>query len=123
MRHTLHMLLLSAIVTMVMAACGGSAAPTPTSVPAAGPGDDQAGASVYRASGCATCHGADGVGTDRAPTLAGHTAVEVRAQVRDPQGSMPAYALDRISEQELADLVAFITGLETGDGHDHHHEH
>ena len=121
--HSIHLLLLLAIVVLAIAACGTDTPPTPTAGPSAGAGDAQTGRSVFRASGCTTCHGEEGVGTDRAPALAGHTAAEVRAQVRDPEGRMSAYGPDRISEQELADLVAFVTSLETADGHDHHHEH
>lgn len=80
------------------------------------------GTETYRTVGCSGCHGEGGEGTAIAPALANHTPEQVRAQVRSPRpGSvMPAFAEETLGDNELEDIIAFITTLE-GEGHEHMH--
>ena len=62
------------------------------------------GAAVYYAQGCALCHGANG----EAPGdlfIRGRIETEI---VRKGAQGMPAYGRDRISDQELKDLEAYL---------------
>lgn len=84
-------------------------------VAAQGTGDAAAGQAVFQAS-CNACHpGAKaGIGpalygtafTDRYPDAAAITAV-----VRSGRGGMPAFATDRLKDQDLADVVAYLGSL------------
>lgn len=71
------------------------------------------GAVLYTSLGCVTCHGvhAEGlVGPRIAGTLLGPGAVQ--AQVRTPRSHyMPAFPADRLSDEELAAIYAFLQGL------------
>jgi cytochrome c551 len=87
---------------------GGAPEQSPQQVVAAG--DAARGKEVY-AQNCAACHGEDG-GGGTGPKLEGEEAYTnadvVVDQIRDGGGGMPAFA-DRLSEQELADVSAFVT--------------
>jgi mono/diheme cytochrome c family protein len=73
-------------------------------------GDAAKGKQVF-ADNCAACHGGDG-GGGTGPQLRGQDqytdAETVVDQVRGGGGGMPAFG-DRLSEQELADVSAFVT--------------
>jgi len=79
-----------------------------------GGGDAQAGAQVF-ADNCATCHGDDGSGGAGPPldTFDDPTAVE--QQVRNGGGGMPAFE-GQLSDQEIADVVAYVTQDIAGGG-------
>ena len=117
-------------ITGLVAACA-TETPTATFVPTAtvpavptatpedhdhddgdGEGDAEAGYAVFVAAGCSACHGADAEGTSIAPALAGHSEAQVRSQVREPVGLMPVFSLDQVSEADLVNLAAYITGLD-----------
>jgi mono/diheme cytochrome c family protein len=68
------------------------------------------GAAVYFAQGCQLCHGAVG----NAPAELALRSRETEA-VRGGRSGMPAYGTDRISNAELADLVAYL-GTFSGGG-------
>ena len=72
---------------------------------------------VFIAKGCAACHGQNSEGTDFAPALAGHTEGQIRRQVRAPVGIMPVFPPDKVSNDELAQLVSYITNLEGDHAH------
>lgn len=72
---------------------------------------------LFVSKGCASCHGQKGEGADTAPALPGHTAAEVRRQVRGPVGAMPAFGRDQITDQELEQIAAYITSLPGAPGH------
>ena len=88
-------------------------------------GDAEAGRALFNMS-CALCHGADAIGTARAPSLLGldlqgeYIARRVRTsgQSQSPVydgltgGAMPFFAADRLSDAELLDLVAFVETAE-----------
>jgi len=109
---------------LIAVACG--AAATPTAVPAPAPtsaGTSSSpippkvhGAQLFVEKGCAACHGQNGEGSAIAPALPGHTAEQVRRQVRNPIGLMPKFGPERLNDEELEELIEFITGLKS-DGH------
>ena len=115
-------ILLSSMLTA--AACGAAATPTvipppqptPTSAPSLTLVPEVHGQQLFVDKGCAACHGQNAEGSDIAPALPGHTAEQVRRQVRNPIGTMPRFGPERISNEELEELVEFITEL-TSDGH------
>ena len=117
MRHR-HVLALAATVGMVvlLAACG-QPAPTATAPPAPTLSPAELGEQLFAVKGCAACHGLDAAGTGIAPALPGHSAEQVRRQVRSPLGSMPAFGPGQISDRELDLPVAYVEGLEAGEGH------
>jgi mono/diheme cytochrome c family protein len=71
---------------------------------------------LYLATGCFECHGRDGQGgafNGPAPTLA-HTELGFEAfkdQLRQPANDMPAYSAVVMSDQDVADLLAFVRAL------------
>lgn len=88
-------------------------------------GDPEAGRALFNTS-CAFCHGTDAVGTNQALSLSGraldgaYIALRVRTsgQMDSPVydgltgGQMPFWGADRLSDDELRDLVAFISTSE-----------
>ena len=107
---------------LTAAACGNAATPAPEptppldSAPSSTLAPEADGPQLFVDKGCASCHGQNGDGSDIAPALPGHTAEQVRRQVRNPIGTMPRFGPEQISDQELEELVEFITG-QTTDGH------
>ena len=87
------------------AAQGGAAAPA---------GDPAAGRAVYTIgnTSCRNCHGTDGEGAF-APALAGRNLSyeHFRDYVRNPLGRMPGWIEKELTDQEIADLVAYFDGL------------
>lgn len=73
-----------------------------------------AGMALYQKAGCIACHGENARGSKIAPPLAGHTEEQVRRAVRNPQGIMPRFGDDKLTEKELRALAAYIAGLEPG---------
>ena len=79
-------------------------------------GDAGNGKRVYLADGCFTCHGRSGQGgafNRPAPSLA-KTEMPFdafKAQLRDPANDMPAYSTAVLSDQEIADMYAFVQSL------------
>lgn len=74
--------------------------------------DSAIGEALYRYFGCFGCHGYQAEGAF-GPRLAG-TALsfeELRAQVREPRERMPAFRPERISDEELAHIYAFLQSL------------
>jgi len=110
------------IFTLLLAAC--SAATPPTAVPTPAPTDQitdiaaadlspdaAAGLEIYRAVGCAGCHGQDGEG-NIGPALAGHTQEQLFRQVRAPKGDiMPPFPEDRLSDDDVEKIGAWIDTL------------
>lgn len=114
------------VLGMALVACGGAAPiptalPTTASIPATLPAPDEpasAGQSLFVSKGCAACHGQDGEGSAIAPALAGHSALMVKRQVRNPRFQMPAFSTAQISDAELEAIAVYIGSL-GGDGHAH----
>jgi mono/diheme cytochrome c family protein len=82
---------------------------------AAGPtGTPDAGKAVWALgnTSCRNCHGDDGGGAF-GPPLAGRsfTYARFRGYVRAPLGRMPGYVESELTDQEIADLVAYFNSL------------
>ncbi len=79
-------------------------------------GDAAAGKRIYLAVGCLSCHGRSGQGgtfNGPAPILA-RTAMPWEGfvnQLRHPANEMPAYAENVMTDQQLADIYAFLQSL------------
>lgn len=94
-----------------------------------GGGDEMAGQQLFNES-CAICHGQDAAGTERAPVLRGSLldAETIARRVRTSGatdsavyegltgGRMPFWSADRLSDDELLDLVAFVLANDGGGG-------
>jgi mono/diheme cytochrome c family protein len=98
----------------VMAACvGGVGAARAQDAPL---GNAVEGKRLYLAVGCFTCHGRAGQGgamNGPAPILA-KTAMPFdgfKGQLREPMSDMPAYAEIVMSDQQIADIYAFLQTL------------
>jgi mono/diheme cytochrome c family protein len=91
---------------------------TRAQAPAAKSGDAPAatiasGKRVFESAGCAACHGAQGQGTALAPQIAPPpmAAAAVIAYVRQPTGKMPPIPASTASDQQLADVCAFLQSV------------
>jgi ubiquinol-cytochrome c reductase cytochrome c subunit len=81
-------------------------------------GDAARGKAAYMKHGCYACHGTIGQGGDRGsgPRI----AYDVwpwegfAQQTRRPRESMPRYPAEHLSDQELADIYAYIAGQKRG---------
>lgn len=60
---------------------------------------------------CASCHSVDASGSDRAPAALGFSAGDIMAQVRDPEGEMPAFPAELLSDEDLALIVQYMLSL------------
>ena len=77
---------------------------------AAPKGDALNGKKVYISYGCYQCHGYQGQGSNAGPRLAPNPFpyVAFSNQLRRPRARMPAYTLNTASNQELADIYAYL---------------
>jgi mono/diheme cytochrome c family protein len=79
-------------------------------------GDAAHGKQLFLAVGCFTCHGRSGQGgayNGPAPVLA-HTALPFdgfKGQLRNPADDMPAFSETVLSDQDIADIYAFVETL------------
>jgi mono/diheme cytochrome c family protein len=107
-------LLTHAIAAAALIAACGLTSPAPAQDAPAG--DPANGQRVYLADGCFTCHGRAGQGGALnyvAPPLAQiEMPVEsFQAFLREPPNDMPAYSTAVLSDQEAADIHAFLRSL------------
>ena len=104
-----------AVSALVALTCAVAAAPFAAAQDAP-QGNATNGKRVYLADGCFTCHGRSGQGgayNGPAPILA-HTALPFDAfkgQLRNPSDDMPAYSDAVLSDQDIADIYAFVQAL------------
>jgi mono/diheme cytochrome c family protein len=99
----LGFLLLSATLAAQSPASGQSAAPA---------GNLQNGKKIFSSYGCYQCHGFEGqggAGARLAPRPIGFAAFS--KYVRQPSGEMPPYTSRVVSDQELADIYAFLQSI------------
>lgn len=79
---------------------------------AASSADREAGAELFKQKGCEHCHGPDGVGTVRAPSLAtvGRRLKkdEIEQQIRDGGKQMPPFK-DVLNDDETHKLVDYLS--------------
>ena len=84
------------------------------------PSTPMPGAAVYRADGCAACHGQAGEGTARAPALVGIgsklSAAQVAALFHNPTAAMTAGGMPPVTgnTETLALLVTYLRSLRAG---------
>jgi mono/diheme cytochrome c family protein len=80
------------------------------------PGNAANGKTLYLAQGCFTCHGRAGQGgalNGPAPSLA-KTEMPFEGfagQLRDPANDMPAYSKALLSDQDVADIYAYVESV------------
>ena len=78
------------------------------------PGDAENGKRVFMRNGCYQCHGTVGQGGLAGPRLAqtSLTAARFISYVRNPRpGNMPPYRTKVMTDQELADVYAYIKSV------------
>jgi mono/diheme cytochrome c family protein len=78
------------------------------------PGDAESGKRIFLRNGCYQCHGTVGQGGSGGARLAQTklTQIALTAYVRNPRsGGMPPYRAKVMSDQELADVFAYIKSL------------
>jgi ubiquinol-cytochrome c reductase cytochrome c subunit len=78
-------------------------------------GSAENGHSAYMKYMCYTCHGTVGQGADRGtgPKLAPNPVsfATFQAQLRTPRQDMPPYRKEFVSDQEIADLYAYLASI------------
>ena len=87
--------------------------PTATAAPAGPPaGDGAQGEALWAAQPCSGCHGANAEG-NLGPRLAGTglSFDQVLLQVRTGAAPMPAFTEEQISDQQVADIYAWLKSL------------
>jgi mono/diheme cytochrome c family protein len=106
---------IAAAVFGVAALCAGAlAAARAQDAPPAG--DAAKGKKIFLTIGCFTCHGRLGQGgayNGPAPILA-HTMLPFdgfKGQIRNPADDMPAFSSAVLSDQDIADIYAFVESL------------
>jgi mono/diheme cytochrome c family protein len=76
-------------------------------------GDAKRGEALFTKNMCYTCHGTAGQGT-RYGTRLGPRTLPWEAfshQVRRPRAAMPRYPAEYVSDQDLADIVAYLANV------------
>ena len=103
-------------LTLLAAAALGVGACATVQAQDAPPGNVANGKQLYLAQACFTCHGRSGQGgafNGPAPSLA-KTEMPFdgfAAQMRDPANDMPAYSKALLSDQDIADIYAYVESL------------
>jgi mono/diheme cytochrome c family protein len=71
---------------------------------------------VYTSIGCYACHGTLGQGASTGPRLAPNPIpfAAFQQQVRQPRQDMPRYAPQFLSDQDLADIYAYLQSIPAG---------
>ena len=81
-------------------------------------GSVERGKQVYQSKWCHSCHGTVGQGGERGagPKIAPNPfPYEAFAQqTRRPRANMPRYPVEVLSEQEMADIYAYISSIKAG---------
>jgi mono/diheme cytochrome c family protein len=91
------------------AAAAAAAGPAP-------PGDAAHGQQVFLTEGCYACHGTVGQGASTGPRLAPGPLpfAAFQQQVRQPRQDMPRFTAQVLSDQDLADVYAYIQSIQPG---------
>ena len=80
-------------------------------------GDAKAGLATFEKYGCYSCHGIVGQGTLRDGPRLNATGIGYQAvltQLRTPRYEMPAYTAVQISDQQVADIFAYLASVPKG---------
>jgi mono/diheme cytochrome c family protein len=105
---------------LLMSSMSGAQAPAPaTETQAAAvlrPGNAENGKKLYATYYCWACHGSLGRAGGAAPAItpSTRTDMELITYLRKPAGNMPPYTSKVISEQELADIAAYMRSIPSG---------
>jgi mono/diheme cytochrome c family protein len=108
------------VSSLVAAACAaavlGVAAPSVRAQDAAPTGNVEQGKRIYLADGCFLCHGRVGQGGGYNAPVPALAKTEMpfeafKTQLRQPADDMPAYSTAVISDQQIADIYAFVQSL------------
>ena len=100
--------LLIAAAALEAQTSGAASKPAPTAQ-AAPKGDVENGKKIYSSYGCYQCHGyvgQGGAGARLAPRPAAFAGFA--RYIRQPTGQMPPYTVKVVSDQEVADIYAFL---------------
>ena len=101
------------VATAILEAQNPGAAPAEANTPAAPKGSVENGKKIYSSYGCYQCHGyaaqGGGAGPRLAPRPIAYTAFS--RYIRLPTGQMPPYTSKVVSDQELADIFAFLSSI------------
>lgn len=103
------------IASLVVAACT-TASPAPPAAQAPSDAASTQGQQLF-ALNCGECHGDNGLGSDGAPAVTGHTVEQVVQQVREPEGDMEAIPADKLPEADLQAIAAYVASLPGEDAH------
>jgi mono/diheme cytochrome c family protein len=138
MARSLALALATLVALFALAGCGGEETVSPEAETVEGTlsqesettpdlegGDAEAGAAVFDATGCGSCHTFEAagstaeIGPNLDDALQGQDAQFIYTSIVDPnaevaegfsEGIMPANYGEQLDEQELVDLVAFLQG-------------
>jgi mono/diheme cytochrome c family protein len=100
----------SMFLAAVLAIAGSAQAPAPGQPSAVPPGDADKGKTLFVKNGCYQCHNYEGQGGAAGARIA-PTPPPFRgfvSYVRSPRGDMPPYTAKVMSEQDLADVYAYL---------------
>jgi mono/diheme cytochrome c family protein len=108
-----YLILCVAMLTMALSCPSGRAQNAAAKSKETAAGDAQAGRRVFMSAGCVACHGADGKGTTIAPQIAPPPLPldELIHYVRQPSGKMPPIASRVVSDEQLADIYAYLKSV------------
>ena len=71
------------------------------------------GGSLYVTAGCVTCHGLEGRGSVVGPEIAGKAELDIVTQrVRQGPAGMPKFSLEALTDEQIADITAFLQSVE-----------
>ena len=101
--------LIPLIAVAVVVSIATAQTPTPTSNNAVPPGNAANGKKIYAAYGCYECHGYEGQGGAGSRLAPGPPPFAyVASYVRRPTRGMPPYTQKVMTDQEIADIYAFL---------------
>lgn len=85
---------------------------SPTTANAAD-GPTTRGAALYTTAGCVTCHGLAGHGAVVGPAIAGTKLETLIQRVRQGPGGMPKFSIGALTDQQIADIAAYLASQVT----------
>lgn len=71
------------------------------------------GAHLFVTEGCALCHGLEGRGAPVGPPIVGQDAKTITQRVRQGPGGMPQFSPGGLTDQEIADITAYLASIVT----------